>query len=383
MADSKRPRRGADDYNEVDVTAPNVSFRGQPPRIATPLSDQLRPSATAQKGRPGSSGNEPVVATTASGTGPGPGQPRTTSNQPLPGVLPAPARGRTAPPLAAPENTPPAGTELPPDHAMVPVTVRAAELAQRAAQALSQNAVSVDDVRATLTGGPGLPSLAHGLGDVVRVHRLPPPAKLDPRLIMARAPDSAVAASYRVLRHRLAERGNARVVLVTSPGRKEGKTTLAMNLALAMSESGRARVLLVEANLRQPAIANALGFRPPVCFGEQLEFHRTHPLQPWVVVENITPFLHVAAVSPEAHPRPLVDGPAVAIALEQLRGSQYEQIIIDSPPVLGSADVNLLEEHVDAVLFAIAARRSHARGLRRAVAQIGAAKVVGSVLIET
>lgn len=72
--------------------------------------------------------------------------------------------------------------------------VRPTELAQRAAPALAQGGVA-DDARVTLAGGPGLPSLAAGVDDIVRVHRLPPPEKLDPRLVMVRAPDSNAAAS--------------------------------------------------------------------------------------------------------------------------------------------------------------------------------------------
>jgi Mrp family chromosome partitioning ATPase len=140
-------------------------------------------------------------------------------------------------------------------------------------------------------------------------------------------------------------------------------------------------VLLLEMNLRYPSLARVLGFRPPVCFGDQLEFHRTHPMQPWVVVENLSPHLHVAAVSPDTQARALVDGPAVAIAIEQLRAADYHYIVLDCPPVLGSADLNLLTEHVDGVLFSMWLRRSRLRQLRRAMDQIGREKVIGSVLV--
>src|SRR5262249_31102421 len=118
--------------------------------------------------------------------------------------------------------------------------------------------------RATLhSPGPVLES-----SEWVRVQRMPPGDASDPRLVMVRAPDSPAAAAFRVLRHRLIERDGLRTVLVTSPRVGEGKTTCAVNLALALCEAGRARVLLLEANFRRPAIARMLGFRPPVCFSE-------------------------------------------------------------------------------------------------------------------
>src|SRR5262249_15229547 len=136
------------------------------------------------------------------------------------------------------------------------------------------------------------------------------PENPDKRLILIRNPDSACAASFRVMRHRLQERGNPRTVAVTSASKKEGKTTCAVNLALALGECGRARVLLVEANLRAPSLAPLFGFMPPECFSIQLSRHRDKPEGVWSVVEVNSPSLHVLAVSPVAGARPLVDGPA-------------------------------------------------------------------------
>jgi capsular exopolysaccharide synthesis family protein len=74
-------------------------------------------------------------------------------------------------------------------------------------------------------------------------------------------PASADAEAYRILRTNLAfcsvDRA-LRVIQVTSPGRGEGKTLLAANLAAALSQLGR-RVLLVDANLRQPGLHLLLG----------------------------------------------------------------------------------------------------------------------------
>src|SRR5262245_780030 len=57
------------------------------------------------------------------------------------------------------------------------------------------------------------------------------PTELDPRLILLREPDSERAASFRLLRYRLAERGNPRAIVVTSAEPRSGKTTCAVNLA--------------------------------------------------------------------------------------------------------------------------------------------------------
>jgi Mrp family chromosome partitioning ATPase len=214
----------------------------------------------------------------------------------------------------------------------------------------------------------------------VSVHRQP--NERDGRLILVREPDSARAAAFRVLRHRLAERGDPKTIVVSSPAPGEGKTTCALNLALALGECGRARVLLIEANLRTPQLAHMLGFLPPECFVEQLARHRDRPLEPWSVVEVFTPFLHVAAIRPQLTPRPLLDGAAITIAIERLKLAGYHYIVIDTPPVLGGADVNLIEGAADGVLMTAWSGRSCARGLRRAIEQVQAEKVLGVALLD-
>jgi Mrp family chromosome partitioning ATPase len=68
--------------------------------------------------------------------------------------------------------------------------------------------------------------------------------------------------------------------------------------------------------------------------------------------------------------------------MERLRTAGYEHIVIDAPPVLGSADVNLMADAADAVVLAVHARRTTTRDLRKAIEQIGASKVVGTVLVQ-
>ena len=211
-----------------------------------------------------------------------------------------------------------------------------------------------------------------------------PPEDPDARLILVREPDSARAASFRVLRHRLQERGDPRVIAVTSPGKREGKTTCAVNLALALGECGRARVLLVEANLRTPALAPLFGFMPPECFTAQMQRHKEKPLDAWSVVEVFSPYLHVLAVKPVdgGAGKPLLDGPGFSIAMEMLAQAGYDYIVVDTPPVLGAADVNLIEDSCDGVLFTAWARTTSSRSLRAAIEQLAPAKLLGVTLLD-
>ena len=217
--------------------------------------------------------------------------------------------------------------------------------------------------------------------DVVR-HDLPEDAAPDRRLHLVRDSDSQQAAAFRVLRHHLLERGQPKVVAVSSAREREGKTTAAVNLALALAECGRARVLLIDGNLRRPELAGVFRFVPPWCFAEQLQVHREQPLLPWGVVDIPALWLHVAAINPRRDPGRLLDAPAFAIAMERLRLGPYDHIVIDCPSVLGGADVNLIQDSADGVLLVARRKKSTARDIREAVEQLSPSKILGTALLE-
>lgn len=202
----------------------------------------------------------------------------------------------------------------------------------------------------------------------------------DPRLVLVREPDSEQAAAYRVLRHHVVQQGNPHVIVVSSARRGERKTTCAVNLALALGECRRARVLLVDAHFRRPQLAAIFRFQPPKCFAEQLAAHRDRPMEEWSVVEIAPHGLHVVAASPRQEP--LFDAPAFAYAMERLRMAGYDHIVIDAPPVLGTAEVNLLQDAADGVLLTTLAGRSRRRDLRAAVEQLTPASILGVALLK-
>jgi Mrp family chromosome partitioning ATPase len=213
-------------------------------------------------------------------------------------------------------------------------------------------------------------------------HALPEDQDPDRRLALVRDPDSLRSAQFRVLRHHLLALGRPQVIVVTSPQRAEGKTTVAANLALALAECGRAKVLLVEAHLRGPQLARMFRLAPRWCFAAQLAAHRTQPEMPWSVVEIPQLWMHVAAIDPQIEQQQLLDAPAFAIAMDRLRLAGYDHIVVDGPPVLGSADVNLIADAADAVVLALRTRRSTARDVRTATEQLGGTKIAGTVLVQ-
>jgi Mrp family chromosome partitioning ATPase/uncharacterized protein involved in exopolysaccharide biosynthesis len=216
---------------------------------------------------------------------------------------------------------------------------------------------------------------------LLNVHRVPLDREAHPRPLMLEEPDSATAAGFRVLRHRLAERGGTRAILVASPSARDGKTTCALNLWIALGEARRSRALLVEANLRDPSIAQAIGFDPPVCIGKQMQYHLALGVHSWDVAETFTPWLHAAAVSPSSEKREMLEGSALSALVQDMKEVGYDVIVVDSPAILGSADATLAEDAVEGVLMVVRRGKTRARDLRLAVEQIGSDKLLGFVLV--
>jgi tyrosine-protein kinase len=204
-----------------------------------------------------------------------------------------------------------------------------------------------------------------------------------PILVMLGETRADAPAALRVLRHRLELRRAQGMWTfgVTSARRGEGKSTLAAQLALVLSEAQRATVLLVEAAIERPTLARLLGFQVPAGLGFSVQISRRMRggTDPWAVLA-LGPALH-ALVESEAEPGypGALYAPAFRQAIDRLsRG--YDWVIIDAPSVLGSGDANVVEEVVDGMIVVTRSRKSRGTELRAAMKQLGGRKAVGVVM---
>lgn len=250
-----------------------------------------------------------------------------------------------------------------------------------------------------------VPRPPEGEGGGIAFVRFAPRPPYDDRLFLWRERDSDTSAAFRLLRQRLIDRGDPRTVLCTSATSREGKTTLAVNLALALAELGKHRVLLIEASFRATSLGEIFGFKPPKGFAGQLARHRSNPKEPWVVVQIGTTQLYVMAAEPrccphcaaviaddarfcgmcgkgvEAGATANLDAVSFAAAIRRFRQA-FDYLVVDAPPVLVSGDVNVIQDAADAIVFATSKGHSEARNLRRAIEQVAPAPVAAVALIE-
>jgi receptor protein-tyrosine kinase len=168
------------------------------------------------------------------------------------------------------------------------------------------------------------------------------------------------------------------VLMVSSAVPGEGKTTLVINLAMALAESGR-RVAVIEADLRRPKVAAYLDLIDGVGL--------TNVLGDEVSVEEVVQrYGHDAVFVIASGPLPPNPGQLLASAhmsalLDKLR-TTYDVVLIDAPPVLPVADASGLALLADGVLLSVRHGVTRKDEVRAAVARLERvqARLLGAVL---
>lgn len=203
-----------------------------------------------------------------------------------------------------------------------------------------------------------------------------PSTNLDNRLVLLSEPDSTRAASFRVLRDGLLGKNLPRVVAITSAAPNDGKTTCAINLALALSEQPSTTVILVDANFFEPELASVF------------MIDRLTPLvppEPWLApykIVSITSSLHVAGIVREGG-RTRFEQHRFEAMIDRLCQANYDYVIIDAPALRNAPNVASLVASADGTILTVRPGGTTGRDLRRAADQIPAKKALGIALIDS
>ena len=145
-------------------------------------------------------------------------------------------------------------------------------------------------------------------------------------------------------------------VLVTSPGAGEGKTTLAVNLASAVSQLDGKRVVLIDADLRHPTPHDIFVVGDEGAKAKGLKQFLSEEAEPWeVIYPTDNPSLWVVPRGGRASlASELLSSPQMAKLLSWCRSEGFH-ILIDAPPVLPVTDAVVLGMQVDGVLMVVSA----------------------------
>jgi protein-tyrosine kinase len=192
------------------------------------------------------------------------------------------------------------------------------------------------------------------------------PSAVDPHMVTISDCDEFARERYHTLAVRLlnisAKRG-IKTLLITSARQAEGKSTVAANLAWVMAKANERRVLLIDADLRQPSINRMLGIKARVGLSELIEGRAT--LADALVQINPNGLCVLAASSfspnPDAGYKSAADAITSSRVEELIKQSEqhFDFILIDAPPILEFAEAQRLASLTDGTILVVRAERTH------------------------
>lgn len=162
----------------------------------------------------------------------------------------------------------------------------------------------------------------------------------------------------------------SRCIAVTSSEQSEGKTTTTINLAASYAQTG-IRTLLIDADMRRPGLSRALNVKGQGGLSEVLraESDLVDVCRERIVSTEVKG-LDILPCGPRMmNAGMLLSMPTLAELIDWAT-TQYDQVIIDCPPVLPVSDALIVGRYVDGLIFVMNPDKTHRRNIVRAVDQI-------------
>jgi capsular exopolysaccharide synthesis family protein len=204
-----------------------------------------------------------------------------------------------------------------------------------------------------------------------------PPKEIPSVLIVP--PHSFSAEAFRKLKTQIfLHPGNSpRTILVTSAAPQEGKTLVAVNLAVAISKEIHSNAILVDGDLRRPGIQLGKSNRAK---GLSNYLSDGVPLSEILVNSEIEKLRIILAGSSTRKSSELIRSKKMGELLECLKEfGDNTYIVIDSPPIMATADPRLLSKMVEGIILVVRAGYTSRESIESAIKSIDRQKIIGVV----
>jgi len=164
----------------------------------------------------------------------------------------------------------------------------------------------------------------------------------------------------------LTDHGVPRSFLLTSTRPNEGKSTSAFALAAVLASTGK-RILLIDGDMRNPSLHQMLGIKNSAGLSNNLS--GTDDLAQLIHPKTAFGFDAMTAGPIPPNAAELLSSTRMRDLVTKL-GATYDTVIIDAPPVLGLADIPLLANSVEGVIYTIEAGGVKMRGIQSAIQRV-------------
>jgi capsular exopolysaccharide synthesis family protein len=192
-------------------------------------------------------------------------------------------------------------------------------------------------------------------------------------------PDSFAAEQFRKLRTFIFMRSPQapRLILITSAFPQEGKTTVALNLAMAISQEINKKAILIDADLRMPSIY-LKDFENSPGLSNYLSDHI--PIESVMKNSGKEKLYIIPAGKPSSQAAELIGSRKMEELLHFLRNfGEDTYTLIDSPPIISASEPILLSRMVDGVILVVMAEKTPRAAIRKAINGISKEKMLGVV----
>ncbi len=203
----------------------------------------------------------------------------------------------------------------------------------------------------------------------------------DERLSLATTVSGPVAESFRTLRTRILHPADGKVpksLLVTSATPGEGKSFVCANLGIALAQGIDTYSLMVDCDLRKPALHRLFGLS--VERGLVNHLRDGDDLARMMVPSGVETLSLLPAGPPPVNPAELLGSANMTRLVDELE-SRYDDriILLDSPPLQAASETAILAQHVDGVVLVVRWGGSRREHVQKLVDRIGRDRIIGVV----